>query len=129
MPKYVPIHHPLCSCELCMLHRASIIENVNPEETRRRAVAWMNRHGKDTFTREPGMEMDSLVGKPVRFQWAHRQPDLTGSNDSETWNASGNGVVLAVDRGAALVKIDDVAARWWPFRSFAWIEVEAFEAS
>lgn len=129
--RYIPAHHPACSCEMCMLvQRAGGPQNMHEDE-RRRAVAWMNRYGKimRTSVREPGQErragMDSMAGKTVHFQWAVRDPDLTGTFEAVTWRAATAAKVLALDRGALLLHLGDdreVAARWWPLRSFAWIE-------
>jgi len=122
-PRYVPAHHPMCSCELCML----AFEGTSwpPEPVRRQAVAWMNRHGKVASSRQERTEergaMAGMLGKTVRFQWAHRTPDLVGGLQSP-WNAIHEAHVQAIDRGAVLLAAEGVRPRWWPVRAFAWIE-------
>jgi hypothetical protein len=125
MTRYVPTHHPLCSCELCMLANTIMARDCKPTEAeRRRAVAYMNRHG--VLTRgKSGPDLDALEGKTVRFQWAHRTPDLT--NLQSQWNDLRDAQVVAVDRGAVLLKAWFGAQRWWPFRAFQWIEEDPFD--
>ena len=66
--------------------------------------------------------MDDYVGQTIRFQWSHRQPDLTGGASADSWNSAARAKVVAADRGALLLEIPYQRPRWWPMRSFAWIE-------
>lgn len=116
--RYVPMHHPLCACELCMLLANDRMSN---EATQRRAVAYLQRHGRPVRPFS-APEMDGLVGKTVHFQWAHRTPDLSGSDSAAVWNNATEAHAMAVDRGAVLLDPKHARPRWWPFKAFAWIE-------
>jgi hypothetical protein len=124
--RYVPAHHPLCSCELCMLHeRTKDLGHGAEAAVRRQAVAFMNRHGRPMRPPERADQSQpfaNAIGKTVQFQWYARQPDLRTL--ASPWNPATEATVLAVGNGALLLETRFAPRpRWWPLRSFAWIEV------
>jgi hypothetical protein len=123
--RYVPAHHPLCSCELCMAASTVSAAGPVPESVRRQAVAFMNRHGRPMRPPErvdQSQPFANAIGKTVQFQWYARQPDLRTL--ASPWNPATEATVLAVGNGALLLETRFAPRpRWWPLRSFAWIEV------
>lgn len=129
MDRYVPAHHPLCSCALCDLAR-----HADPRSpvVRSAALVWMESHGKactsqttraDREARDGALLGGIGAGKRVRWQWAHRTPDLALNKAADRWNRTHEAIVIAVGNGAALLQADEGRPRWWPLRAFAWIEV------